>query len=276
VFLPNFVKKAKKVSYNTYILLKIGYYNLNSKNNQDKPMMLINPRKIKKSSLKLEDKLSNTKKILNNNHYTESNRVHRSINSKLKRLIDIIGALVGLMITAIIFIPLAIWIYKDNPGPIFYSQTRCGFNGKKFTIWKFRSMTVDAERKQHLVKNHADGFIFKNPEDPRITRVGKFLRSTSLDEFPQFWNVLTGDMSLVGTRPPTPNEVSKYNDYHLLRLKVKPGLTGEWQVKGRSKCLDFNQVVAMDLDYQKKWTVWYDLYLIFKTVEVVIKREGAC
>ncbi|WP_241735232.1 sugar transferase [Cyanobacterium stanieri] len=211
------------------------------------------------------------------NYYDNKyNKLHSSINNPWKRLIDILGGFVGLTITAILFIPLAILIYKDNPGPILYSQTRCGLNGKTFTIWKFRSMTVDAEKKKHLVKNHADGFIFKNPEDPRITKIGKILRSTSLDEFPQFWNVLTGDMSLVGTRPPTPDEVAKYDSYHLLRLRVKPGLTGEWQVKGRSKCLDFNQVVAMDLAYQKKWTVWYDLYLIFKTIEVVIKREGAC
>lgn len=236
-------------------------------------MMLINPKNLTKSpfSLKKSSRIENL-----SHQYVQFSEEHPSISNDWKRLIDILGALVGLTITALIFLPLAIWIYLDNPGPILYSQIRCGLNGRKFTIWKFRSMTVGADRKQHLVKNHADGFIFKNPQDPRITRVGKFLRCTSIDEFPQFWNVLMGDMSLVGTRPPTPNEVAKYNNYHLLRLRVKPGLTGEWQVKGRSKCLNFNQVVAMDLAYQDKWTVWYDLYLIFKTIKVVIKREGAC
>ncbi|MGY6530544.1 MAG: sugar transferase [Cyanobacterium sp.] len=236
-------------------------------------MMLINPKNFSKSPFRLR-KQFHIEHL--RDQYVQFGEQHPSINNIWKRLIDILGALVGLTVTAIIFIPLAIFIYTDNPGPILYSQVRCGLNGKKFTIWKFRSMTVGADKKQHLVKNHADGFIFKNPQDPRITKIGKILRSTSLDEFPQFWNVLMGNMSLVGTRPPTPNEVVKYNDYHLLRLAVKPGLTGEWQVKGRSKCLNFNEVVGMDLAYQKKWTVWYDLYLIFKTIEVVVKREGAC
>ncbi len=203
------------------------------------------------------------------------NSSHPSVRSFGKRIVDIVGGLFGLLITAIIFIPLAMLIILDSDGPILYSQTRCGLNGKEFTIWKFRSMTVDAEKKQHLVENMAEGHIFKNPNDPRITRVGKILRSTSIDEFPQFWNVLVGEMSLVGTRPPTPNEVDKYNDYQCLRMKVKPGLTGEWQVRGRSLCLNFNDIVGMDLDYQDKWSVGYDLYLILRTVAVVIKREGA-
>jgi len=200
---------------------------------------------------------------------------HPSVINPWKRLVDIVGGLLGLVITGIIFIPLAILIKLDSKGPILYSQTRCGLNGRKFTIWKFRSMTVDADQKKHLVKNVAKGHIFKNPNDPRITRVGKFLRTTSVDEFPQFWNVLIGDMSLVGTRPPTPNEVENYDKYHLLRMKVKPGLTGEWQVRGRSLCLNFNDIVKMDIDYQHKWSVGYDLYLILKTFGVVIKREGA-
>ena len=153
--------------------------------------------------------------------------VHVSVYNPVKRLIDIIGAIVGLMLTGIIFIPLAIAIWWDSPGPILYSQTRCGLKGKTFRIWKFRSMITDAEQKKHLVTNQAKGHIFKNDKDPRITRVGRFIRKTSLDEFPQFWNVFLGDMSLVGTRPPTPNEVKNYNERHMLRLKVKPGITGE-------------------------------------------------
>ena len=206
---------------------------------------------------------------------SSNRRVHISAVSKAKRLIDIIGSLVGLGITATLFIPIAIAIKLNSPGSIFYSQIRCGLEGKPFRIWKFRSMYIDADKKKHLVKNQAKGHIFKNEQDPRVTRVGKFLRRTSLDEFPQFLNVLLGQMSLVGTRPPTPDEVSKYNHRHWLRLKVKPGLTGEWQVKGRSQVDNFEDIVSMDLDYQKKWSIFYDLYLIIKTVKVVVRRDGA-
>lgn len=129
---------------------------------------------------------------------------HPSVISKTKRILDILGALVGLLIVAIMIIPIALVMQIDNPGPIFYSQIRCGVNGKQFRIWKFRSMIVGADRQKHLVVNQAKGHIFKNDNDPRITRVGRFLRKTSLDEFPQFWNVLKGEMSLVGTRPPLP------------------------------------------------------------------------
>jgi lipopolysaccharide/colanic/teichoic acid biosynthesis glycosyltransferase len=202
--------------------------------------------------------------------------VHPSVRSPLKRLIDILGALVGLIITAIILLPIAIVMFLDNPGPIFYSQTRCGLNGKTFKMWKFRSMVVGAENLKHLVKNEANGYIFKNKNDPRITPVGRFLRATSLDEFPQFWNVLKGEMSLVGTRPPTLDEVLHYNDHHWKRLNVKPGITGEWQVNGRSKVKDFEEIVQMDLDYQQKWSVFYDLFLLLKTFWVVFKKNGAC
>jgi lipopolysaccharide/colanic/teichoic acid biosynthesis glycosyltransferase len=202
-------------------------------------------------------------------------RVHCSVLSKTKRAIDIIGSLVGLMMTGIIFIPIFIAIQLDNPGPIFYSQIRCGVNGKLFKIWKFRSMIVGADRQKHLVTNQAKGYIFKNSNDPRITAIGRWLRRTSLDEFPQFWNVLTGDMSLVGTRPPTPDEVAQYEKRHWQRLLVKPGITGEWQVKGRSKINDFETIVALDLVYQQKWSILYDLYLIIQTINVVLTRKGA-
>lgn len=201
---------------------------------------------------------------------------HPSQISIAKRLIDIVGAIVGLMITVAIAIPVAIVSLLDNPGPVFYSQIRCGHNGKTFRIWKFRSMIKDADKMKHLVKNEANGHIFKCTEDPRITRVGKFLRRTSLDELPQFWNVLKGDMSLVGTRPPTPDEVVKYQPHHWERLRVKPGMTGEWQVNGRSSIKDFEDIVKMDLDYQRKWSISYDFFLIFKTIWVVLNKSGAC
>jgi lipopolysaccharide/colanic/teichoic acid biosynthesis glycosyltransferase len=135
---------------------------------------------------------------------------------------------------------------------------------------------MDADQLKHLVNNQAKGQIFKSKQDFRITPVGRFLRCTSLDEFPQFWNVLTGDMSLVGTRPPTMDEVIHYQKHHWQRLDVKPGITGEWQVNGRSAIKDFEEIVQMDLDYQNKWSILYDFHLIGKTVLVVLNRIGAC
>lgn len=201
--------------------------------------------------------------------------VHRSAISRSKRLIDILGAIVGLGITAVVAIGLVIAMQLDNPGPILYRQIRCGLNGRPFRIWKFRSMIVGAEQLQHLVKNEAQGQIFKNSNDPRVTRVGRFLRRTSLDELPQFWNVLLGEMSLVGTRPPTQNEVKQYALHHWQRLHVKPGITGEWQVNGRSTVKDFEAIVQMDLDYQRKWSVGYDIFLLLKTIQVVLDKRGA-
>ena len=203
-------------------------------------------------------------------------QVHPSVTSRAKRMLDILGAIVGLAITGIIALPIAIAMQFDDPGNLFYSQTRCGLEGKPFKIWKFRSMIADADKKKHLVENQAKGHIFKNDKDPRITKVGCFLRRTSLDEFPQFWNVLLGDMSLVGTRPPTTDEVAMYNDHHFERLKVKPGITGEWQVRGRSEILDFEDIVRLDLNYQKRWSLSYDIMLIIKTIGVVLTRKGAC
>jgi len=200
---------------------------------------------------------------------------HCSVKCLAKRLIDVVGALVGLGIVAVIFVPVAIAIQLDNPGPIFYSQIRCGLHGKTFRIWKFRSMVTNADKLKHLVNNEAKGGIFKNRNDPRVTRVGRFLRRTSLDELPQFWNVLRGEMSIVGTRPPTLDEVFQYERHHWQRLNVKPGITGEWQVNGRSNVIDFEDIVKMDVDYQKQWTVTYDLVLIFKTIMVVLAKKGA-
>ena len=137
-------------------------------------------------------------------------------------------------------------------------------------------MIANAEEQKQLVKNLATGHIFKNENDPRVTKVGYFLRRTSLDEFPQFWNVLKGDMSLVGTRPPTTAEVAMYEDHHFERLKVKPGITGEWQVRGRSEILDFEDIVRLDLEYQQKWSFFYDLKLILQTIAIVLARKGAC
>ena len=195
----------------------------------------------------------------------------------MKRLIDIVGAIVGLSILSIIILPIAIAIKLDSSGSIFYSQIRCGYKGKRFRIWKFRSMVKNAEQLQYQVKNEATGAFFKNGNDPRMTKVGKFLRKTSLDEFPQFWNILKGEMSLVGTRPPTVEEVNQYNSRHHQRLNVKPGLTGIWQVCGRSKVLDFEKVVDLDLEYQQKWSILFDFYIIWRTILVLFSGDsGAC
>lgn len=201
--------------------------------------------------------------------------VHPSTISLLKRVVDIAGALIGLVVTGMLFIPIAIAIVMDNPGPIFYSQLRCGHWGQPFRIWKFRSMVVHADRLSDMVENESRGLIFKNKNDPRITRFGRFLRKTSLDEFPQFWNVLRGEMSLVGTRPPTIGEVLGYAPHHWQRLEVKPGLAGEWQVYGRSSVNDFEDIVQLDLRYQERWSLLYDLQLIVKTIGVVWHRKGA-
>lgn len=201
--------------------------------------------------------------------------IHPSAQCLIKRSIDILGALIGLAILFLVALPVALAIKLDSPGPIFYAQTRYGLKGKPFTIWKFRSMVPNADALKQTVSNQAQGLIFKNENDPRITRVGRVLRKTSLDEFPQFWNVLKGDMSLVGTRPPTADEVSRYSPHHWRRLDVKPGITGQWQVSGRSAIKDFEEIVHLDLQYQAIWSPWYDLQVILKTVTVLLDRKGA-
>jgi lipopolysaccharide/colanic/teichoic acid biosynthesis glycosyltransferase/anti-anti-sigma regulatory factor len=205
--------------------------------------------------------------------------VHPSVYSWGKRAIDILGAVVGLGVTAVLLVPIAIAIKLDSPGPIFFRQIRLGLSGKRFLMYKFRSMVTDAEQLKKTVANQiqGDGKFFKNEADPRITRVGRLLRKTSLDEFPQFWHVLRGEMSLVGTRPPTPDEVERYEPTEWQRLQVKPGITGEWQVRGRSSIRTFADVVKLDLHYQQHWSVLYDLHLILQTVLVLFKKDNrAC
>jgi exopolysaccharide biosynthesis polyprenyl glycosylphosphotransferase len=195
----------------------------------------------------------------------------------IKRLIDIIGSLVGIILTAIITPFVAIAIKIDSPGPVFFSQTRIGKNGRRFKIWKFRSMYIDAEqRKKELeARNEVKGLMFKMKDDPRITRVGRFIRKTSIDETPQFLNILVGDMSLVGTRPPTEDEFEKYNGYYRRRMSITPGLTGMWQVSGRSDIQDFEEIVRLDLEYIDNWSLGLDIKILFMTVFAVIGRKGS-
>ena len=195
----------------------------------------------------------------------------------VKRLIDILGAIVGIAITIVVTIFLAPILLIESPGPLFFKQKRVGRNGRFFNMYKFRSMYKDAEaRKKELMdKNEMNGLMFKMTDDPRITKVGKFIRKTSIDELPQFFNVLKGDMSLVGTRPPTVDEFKQYEGHHKRRLSMKPGITGLWQVSGRSDIEDFEEVVMLDLKYIDNWCVTEDLKILAKTVKVIIFGSGA-
>ena len=194
----------------------------------------------------------------------------------LKRLMDIAGGLVGLLITGIALIFVAPAVKLESSGPLLFSQKRVGKNGRIFKIYKIRSMYQDAEerKKELMAQNEMDGLMFKMKDDPRITKVGKFIRKTSIDELPQFWNVLKGDMSLVGTRPPTVDEFEQYSAYHKKRLCRTPGLTGVWQVSGRSNITDFEEIVKMDVEYIENWSLWLDIKIIFKTVKLVFDGDG--
>lgn len=195
----------------------------------------------------------------------------------IKRAMDIIGGLVGMLITAVFFPFVALAIKLDSPGPVLFSQIRIGRNGRRFKIYKFRSMYVDAEqRKKELeTSNEMQGLMFKMENDPRITRVGKFIRKTSIDELPQFYNVVKGDMSLVGTRPPTEDEFEKYNQYYRRRISMTPGLTGLWQVSGRSEIDNFDDVVKYDLKYIDGWSLTLDIKILCKTIWVVFAGKGS-
>ena len=190
---------------------------------------------------------------------------------------DILGALAGLLLTGIAYLIFAPVIRRQSPGPVFFSQERVGRNGRIFHIYKFRTMYMDAEerKKELMEQNKMKGFMFKMDNDPRIIPIGRFLRKSSIDEFPQFWNVLKGDMSLVGTRPPTVDEYKQYEMRHRKRLAMRPGITGMWQVSGRSDIVDFEEIVALDAKYITDWSLRTDLKIIWKTVKIVLKQDGA-
>lgn len=195
----------------------------------------------------------------------------------IKRLMDIFGGGVGLLFTLLLTPFVALAIKVDSRGPVFFSQIRIGKNGRRFKMYKFRSMYIDAEerKKELMEQNEVQGLMFKMDKDPRITRVGNFIRKTSIDELPQFWNVLRGDMSLVGTRPPTVDEFEQYNIYYRRRLSITPGLTGMWQVSGRSDIRDFEDVVKLDLKYIDEWSLRQDVKILLQTVGVVLFRRGS-
>lgn len=195
-----------------------------------------------------------------------------------KRILDASLAAIGLLLLAPILLAIAVAIKLDSPGPVFYKQRRVGKNGRTFWMYKFRSMVLGAEQQLEGLRTRnevKDGITFKMREDPRVTRLGRWLRKTSLDEFPQLINVLHGDMSLVGPRPPLPSEVARYRPEHLRRLSVTPGCTGLWQVSGRSDIDTFGRMVELDLAYIDTWSLWQDLRILAKTVRVVLTMKGA-
>jgi exopolysaccharide biosynthesis polyprenyl glycosylphosphotransferase len=194
----------------------------------------------------------------------------------IKKVMDVVGALVGIIIMLVAMVFVAPAIKLESKGPIFFKQRRVGKNGRSFNIYKFRSMYIDAEeRKKGLsAQNEMNGLMFKIKDDPRITKVGKFLRKTSIDELPQFINVLQGDMSLVGTRPPTESEFHQYEGHHKRRLSMKPGITGLWQAYGRNTVTDFEEIVEMDLEYIDNWNIGLDIKILLKTIVTVLKVSG--
>ncbi len=193
-----------------------------------------------------------------------------------KRIIDITFSTLLIIILSPLLLTLAIAIKLTSKGPVFFLQERIGRNGRKFRMLKFRSMYKDAEErlKEYLDKNEAEGPIFKMKDDPRITSVGRILRRLSLDELPQLFNVLKGEMSLVGPRPPLEREVEKYKRWQLQRIDVTPGMTGLWQVSGRSD-LPFEKMVELDIYYIEHWTIWLDLLILLKTIPAVVSGKGA-
>ena len=204
-------------------------------------------------------------------------KVRKNSLMLIKRLIDIVGAVVGMMITAVLAVFIAPIIKMESRGPLFFKQVRVGKNGRPFLFYKFRSMYLDAEEQKEFLRgqNEMEGNMFKVTNDPRVTKVGRFLRRTSLDEFPQFWNVLKGDMSLVGTRPPTMDEYENYEAWQKRRISFRPGITGLWQISGRSNIKSFDEVVKLDLEYIDNWSLGLDMKILVKTVIAVFSGIGA-
>ena len=194
----------------------------------------------------------------------------------IKRALDLIGAVVGVMLSGLVFPFYALWLRIVSPGAVLFRQERMGRNGRFFTMYKFRTMRPDAERELPalMALNQMNGAMFKIEHDPRIIRGGNFMRRTHLDELPQFWNVLMGDMSLVGTRPPTRNEVETYENRHHRRLSMRPGITGIWQVAGNRSVRDFEEVVRLDCEYIDRWSLGLDFRLILKTITKVARFRG--
>ncbi len=271
---------------------------LNLPPDEPRPETLI--QQITRMGIVLHVRLTNETELIGKKQFVETMGTYTVLTTSInyatpgqllaKRLMDIAGGLTGCLITAILFVFLAPAIKIKSPGPVFFSQIRVGKNGKKFKMYKFRTMYLDAEeRKEELMKQNRvkDGLMFKMEDDPRIIGskilpdgtykkgIGNYMRDFSLDEFPQFFNVLKGDMSLIGTRPPTVDEWEKYELHHRVRLSIKPGITGIWQVSGRSNITDFEKVVKLDAQYISQWSIGLDLKILLKTIGVVFNKEGS-
>lgn len=199
----------------------------------------------------------------------------RPLYHGIKRVFDFVASAIALVLLSPLFLFLAIKIHGEDGGPVFYSQIRIGKNEKPFRIYKFRSMVVNADqlKKKLLTQNEVAGAMFKMHDDPRVTKIGKFIRAHSLDELPQLWNVLKGDMSLIGPRPPLPDEVAEYDDWDKQRLLVKPGCSGLWQATSRNEA-DFKGMVLLDIEYINKSSLLFDLKLILMTIKVIIHPNG--
>lgn len=231
----------------------------------------------------LEKKVSDKKREKTRKFYYFS--LARNFNLKqrrplqwyIKRIFDVMSSIAGIMIIWPLLLAIILAIKLESRGPILFKQERLGLYGKKFYMYKFRSMYQDAEQKLELLKqfNQTNDKMFKMYNDPRITKVGKFIRKYSLDELPQLLNVIKGEMSLVGPRPPLQSEVDTYDKWHFLRFATLPGLTGMWQVSGRSDITNFDMVIKLDYEYISNWSFKLDLYLIFKTIPIVIIGKGA-
>lgn len=208
--------------------------------------------------------------------FEEESSMGFSFYEVIKRLIDIVCSFLGVLVLSPLFIIIAIIIKTTSKGPVFFSQKRVGKNGKEFDMYKFRSMVVNAEelKEKLATQNEMSGPMFKMKDDPRVTKVGKFIRKTSIDELPQLWNVLKGDMSLVGPRPSLPKEVAQFDKWMHKRLEVKPGLTCYWQVSGRNN-IDFEDWMKLDIKYVDERSTWIDIKLIFKTIGVLFGDKNA-
>lgn len=258
IYLPNANKKTISDIINTFQTMGvICHYNIDVANLH--------------SNVRTVDNLAGFNVVTYSMNMVDYNR------RMIKRGMDVIGALIGILITVLLYPFIAIAIKAESKGPVLFKQKRVGRNGRVFSIYKFRSMYSDAEeRKKELQsQNEMRGLMFKMDNDPRITKVGAFLRKTSLDELPQFFNILKGDMSLVGTRPPTVDEYERYSFHYKRRLSMTPGLTGMWQVSGRSEITDFDDVVRYDLEYIDHWSLTLDMKILCQTVGVVLLRKGS-
>ncbi len=237
-------------------------------------MITIAEKTVEKDSINKLIKLNDINLPLNSITFLIKNK---PIQKRIKRFMDFSLSLLALIVLSPVFLLIILAIKFETRGPALFKQERIGLDEKIFYMYKFRSMVIDAEKRFEEVKslNQTNSVMFKSKEDPRITKVGKFIRKYSLDELPQLLNILTGEMSIVGPRPPLPRELEHYQKWHHVKFFGKPGLTGLWQVSGRANIKDFNKVISLDYEYLRDWNILKDIYIILKTIPVVLSADGA-